>query len=370
MSQNIIDQDLSELRQRFEQEHEEILTYGDARLAEMYQTAMDRLINAGNSQWAEALMQLKRSPVSSDESVDNPDYLGGKVEIWGSLRDVLRRMNPDVLVGENPVHECLLGGATGTGKTTLAITTLAYQVYLFTCFETPQTLFGLAPTTPIVFVIQSVSRTIASRVIYQPFRTLFESMPYAQQHLSWNRRISSRLEIDGNIVITPELANVQAILGQAVAGGILDEANFMTVVPQSTRVPGPRGDGGRFDQAEDVYRGLSRRRKSRFTTQSLSLGSLCVISSTRYRGDFLDRRIREVDELAEQDVVVVRHKQYEVVPQDRFSGETFRLLVGDDCHPTRVLDAEETLPPEAQIEEVPVEYLTDFAAILKTRSGT
>ncbi len=97
----------------------------------------------------------------------------------------------------------------------------------------------------------------------------------------------------------------------------MDEVNFMVLVENSRRILGPRGQGGKYDQAEQVYRNLSRRRKSRFTTRGFSIGCLCILSSTRYVGDFLDRRIAEVDRLGEENVVVVRHKQYEVRPSGR-----------------------------------------------------
>ena len=160
-------------------------------------------------------------------------------------------------------------------------------------------------------------------------------------------------------MVVPATANVEAMVGQAIAGGILDEVNFMALVEQSRRVPGPRGLGGRWDQAEDVYRHCTRRRKSRFLTRGIFPGAICVISSTRYKGDFLDRRITEVEQGAEPNVFVSRRRQYEVQPS-RYSGKTFRLLVGTEDRRTRVLGPDEAVPAGGTVENVPVEYRTDF----------
>jgi hypothetical protein len=317
-------------------------------------------VEEDNAAFYEAVRLLNKTPVTIEEFLESTEFLGDQIEIWPSLLPDLWRINPDVLTGEEPVHEVLLGGATGTGKTTLATVTALYQIYLLTCFDEPQRLFKLAPNTPIIFVFQSVTPAVTQRVIYSPFRRTFEAMPYARHHLEWDRHLKSSLKLEGGITVVQEVANIQAIAGQAIAGGILDEVNFMNVVERSKRVPGPRGLGGRYDQAEELYRNHSRRRKSRFITQGLSLGTLCVLSSTRYEGDFLDRRIAEVDRLDEQNVVVVRHKQFEVVPPERFCGETFRLLVGTDRYGTRVLADDETPPDGAQVEQVPVEYKVDF----------
>lgn len=352
--------DLARLQSRAERQLQQILAKGAARDAGIWQFACEQLIAHCNPGPYQGLVQLRRVPVTIEEFVASEDYLGDLVEVWPALMPDLQAMNPDVLVGEAPAHEILLGGATGTGKTTLAQVTTLYQLYFLCCFRDPQGLFGLSAKTPIVFLLQSVTPTVTNRVIYQPLRQIFEAMPFVQRHLNWNRDKQSCLEIEGGIHVVPELANVQAMTGQAVIGGILDEVNFMVVVESSKRTPGPRGQGGRYDQAEDVYRNLSRRRKSRFTTRGISIGSLSIISSTRYKDDFLDRRMAEVARLGEQNVVVVRHKQYDVAPQSRYSGETFRVQVGDQTHPTRVLEAGEDAPESARIELVPEEYLVDF----------
>ena len=307
-----------------------------------------------------AAFQFRRFPVTIEEFVANEEFLGGRIQIWPALMADLKALNPNVLVGEAPVHEAFLGGATGTGKSTLAKITLLYQLYLLTCFRNPRAQFGLDPTTRIVFPLMSTSPDVTRRVLYEPLREMFESMPYAQKHLTWDRRRSSTLEIEGGIHVVPLIANQEAILGQAVPGAILDEVNFMHTVKNSTRVAGPRGQGGYYDQAEEIYREISLRRKSRFLNPAISIGCIIVSSSTRYQGDFLDRRIQEVDQFQRQNVVVRQHKRYEVAPQELYCGETFRLLVGGTRHRTAVLADDQETPNDAHVELVPIEYQEEF----------
>jgi hypothetical protein len=70
--------------------------------------------------------------------------------------------------------------------------------------------------------------------------------------------------------------------------------------------------------------------------------------------------MREVAEFKRQNVVVRQHKRFDVVPPDRYSGETFSLLIGGRRHRTRVLDNDETEPDGAQIEHVPIEHIDEF----------
>lgn len=349
------------------------LASGFEREGRIFKNAAEQIILHDNPAFFDAIGRMKHIPVTIDEFVESNDFLAGvEFDIWPTLRDDLRRMNPDVMVGEPPIIQTFLGGATGTGKSHLSTGTTAYQVYLATCFDIPQRLFGLTPMTTIVFMLQSVSPTITKRVLYSPFRKMFLGMPYVRRFCAWNDKKESVLELDGNIQIVPAAASLQAILGQAVAGAILDEVNFMQIVENSKTVAGPQGLGGYFDQAEIIYSNIERRRTRSFTTKGVSIGSLCVVSSTRYKNDFLDRKIDEMNSIYEEEpdgtpktFLTFRHKQYEVNPrfvEGRYA--TFRVLVGTDEYSTRVLeDFEEPgihYPENGFILDVPMPYKAQF----------
>lgn len=334
--------------------------------AACYRNALDHLVE-DNWDYIHALEGLWSWPVSIEVFVNDRWFLGDVLDVWPALMEDLRAMNPYTLLGEEPVYESLLGGATGTGKTTLAHITTAYQVYKSLCWEHPQDLFNLSRSTPIITMFQSVSGTVTRRVLFSPFRTMFLSMPYVRlikRRIAFDQYIESRMEFASGVQVVQALANVQSVVGQAIIGGILDEANFMQFIPNSTQVPGPRGEGGLFDQAESTYTNLRRRRRSRFVTRGPSIGSLCIISSTRYNDDFLDRRMAQVRETNEPNIFMARHRQYDVQPRSRYSGETFRLLIGTTHYPTKVLyDGDEEgrhYPEGGTIEDVPIEYYHDF----------
>lgn len=337
---------------------------GEKRYGRIIQHAIVQLADENNPAYLQALARMKRLPVTIDEFVESPDFLGGHMEVWEKLMPDIRAGNPDILAGDPTINEIILGGATGTGKTAYATVTNAYQLYNLLCFDWPQQLFGLSKATPIVFLFASVSSTVTNRVVYKPFRDLFLGMKFTERYIDYNRQLESALHIGQNIMVVPALASVQSMVGQAVIGGILDEVNFMARVENSKMVQGAQGQGGVYDQAELAYRNLSRRLKSRFTTRGPRPGALCVVSSTRYKGDFLDRRIDEVMTYGEEGTLVFRNKQYDVVPQTRFRGEKFRLLIGSDRWPTRILEEHEVAgkhyPREADVEFVPVEYKDEF----------
>ncbi|CAO3460765.1 hypothetical protein [Azospirillum argentinense] len=338
---------------------------GSKRRAAVTRFAAEQAIEHDNFEFIRGLMNgMKRIPVTIDQFIEDPDYLGQLITVWPALRDDLRAINPDVFTGAPPVHEALLGGATGTGKSEVIKITVAYQAYCFSCWESPQRLFGLNPTTQIMFPLQSVSRAVTDRALYKPLRQMMTNMPFARRFMTWDRRKESALEFESNLQIVPALAALNATIGSAVPCAGIDEVNFMQVIMASSKAAGAGGQGGKWDQAEEVYSNLSRRRESRFATRGYSLGVLVLASSTRYKDDFLDRRIDQAVRTDEKGVVHFRHRQFEVQPAEKFSAERFRLLVGTDDYPTRILEPWERegehYPPGAHVENVPENYRAAF----------
>ena len=72
----------------------------------------------------------------------------------------------------------MLTGAIGVAKTTIAIYTQAYQVYVLSCLANPHVLFDLDPSSEILIVFQSISKNLAQDVDYKRFRDMIVSSPY------------------------------------------------------------------------------------------------------------------------------------------------------------------------------------------------
>lgn len=349
------------------------LATGYEREARIFKHAAEQLIEHENPEFFNAIGRMKRIPVTVDEFMDSREFLGCDtdeplMDFWPNLRPILRAMNPDVFVGEAPVNQVLMGGATGWGKTHGALGTMLYQVYVTTCFDNVHRLFGLnKATTPIVFMFMSVSGTVTKRVLYQPFRAAFTSMPYTKRWVTWDRHMESELRLDNNVIIVPALASIQSMVGQAICGVVIDEINFMNIVENSKQVAGTIGQGGFYDQADIVWSNIVRRRKRSFTTQGVSIGVLCAPSSTRYKGDYIDRKMDEAEDQQTPGVLTMRHRQYDIAPlRDArdLAGETFPLLVGTDNYATRVLRPEEEagidFPMHAAVERVPISFKPFF----------
>jgi hypothetical protein len=333
--------------------------------AAMYVEGLRRKLCEDDDALYKFLAHLEQPPVDIETFMDDPEFMGGTdLTMWPEVRQAIIDINLGWWTGTkgNANIEAILMGATGTGKTTICQVTTLYTVYLLGCLKQPQTVYGLPKTTSIVIPIMAAKPHVTRKVVYQPIRKMIEDIPWFQKHMRMDKLIESEVYFsEKNVRIVVGGADADAILGEAVIGGVIDEINFMNVILKSKKAEVSSGRVGVYDQAASIYETMSRRKKSRFITQGPQIGVIMVSSSTRYKGDFTDKRLAHVTKHTELGVYIYNKKQYEVWPQDRYSGKTFRLIVGNEVlQDTRVLDEGEQVPEGSLILDIPIEYLEDF----------
>ena len=170
-------------------------------------------------------------------------------------------------------QEIVLTGGIGSAKTTCALYTTAYQVYLLSCMKSPHAQFGLDSSSEILFVFQSINAKI-SKASFERFRSMIEGSKYFQDNFAPNKDIASKLVFPNRIEVVPVSGAETAAIGQNVIGGFIDELNYMQVTERSKQSV----DGGTYNQAVALYNSIARRRKSRFLKGGQCLGNSVLVS--------------------------------------------------------------------------------------------
>lgn len=337
--------------------------------AEMYMQSVENKVLRGDAALFDFIAQLERIPVDIEAFLDGKDFFGSTdINIWPEVRKTIIELNRYWWTGTDRTHGgkafdgATLCGATGTAKTTISMVSTIFHLYLLSCLKKPQAVYGLPENTSIVFAIMAAKPNVMKKVVYVPMRKYIEQMPYFQQYMLPSKLIESEMYFEEkNIRIVPAGGDEDAILGEAIIGGIVDEINFMNMVLRSKKAEVTSGRAGLYDQAEQVHSTMVRRKRGRFTRPGPMIGMVFASSSTRYKGDFTDKRKALVAAGQLKSEFVYDRRQFDVVPQERFSGRRFRLLIGNDTqHDTRVLRDDEPAPTGSWVVEVPIEYLEDF----------
>ena len=145
-----------------------------------------------------------------------------------------------------------------------------------------------------------------------------------------------------------------------VVGGILDEMNFMQRVLKS-KSANAEADGT-YNQAKRLYDTLSRRRRSRFTKKGKLPGILFIVSSSRFPDDFTELKAAESTLCGGSDpaIYVYSKSLWEAKPRDQFLLESFRVQVGNERMPTKVLGPDDAGRAGCEILEVPMDFINEF----------
>lgn len=300
-------------------------------------------------------MNYTHIPVGIREFVESEHYLDAKNVLYPIVLDELVEMN------SGRYYEAVLTGAIGAAKTTLALYSTAYTVYLLSCMRTPQKDFGLDPSSEIYIIFQAINVKVAKAISYDRFKAMIDRAPYFQKYFPFNKRIESELHFPNRIIVRPVAGNETAAIGGNVIAGVIDELNFMQRVKSSKQSI----DGGQYDQAIALYNSISKRRKSRFLEGGAEVGLLCLVSSKRYPGQFTDVKIeqskKEFEETGIQTLFVYDKRTWDITPE-KFTSGYFKLYPGSQTKAPKILETDEEIEQyeESELVDIPNEFIFDF----------
>lgn len=280
-------------------------------------------------------LMVDRYPVDIETFMFDPFYLGrGRDEIYDEvLRELKAINNPGGTRLVNQYTEAVFTGSIGSAKSSTALYTVAYQLYIVSCFRNPHEAFGLERSTEIEFIFQSVNGAVAKEVDYARFYALITPSPYFRTVFPFNAKLKSELHFPHRVIVKA-IGSDGGSIGQNVIGGLIDEINFMAITQQSKKTQ----DRGEYNQALKIYNGIARRRKSRFMSNGSMPGILCLVSSKHYPGEFTDQKVLESK--SDPTIYVYDKRVWDVKPGDFARGSWFEIFTGDDTRKAMILTAE------------------------------
>lgn len=301
--------------------------------------------------------RYKEIPVSIEKFITGPKYLNQPKAVYPKVMEELIEINSGKYI------EVIFTGGIGSGKTTAALYTCAYQLYLLSLMRNPHEEYELDPSSEILFIFQNKTETLAKTVEYNRFKELIQDSPYFQEKFKFDpHRVKSRLIFPNRIEVVPVSGQETATIGQNVMGGIIDELNYMDVVSDSKKAV----DGEDYDQAVRLYNSIARRRKSRFVNQGKLPGILCLVSSRRYPGQFTDKKEeqmrKEIKKNGASTIYLYDYRVWEVKPEGTFTDGTFHVFIGDNSRQPYVLEDDEEINTADRhlIDTIPVDFRSDF----------
>lgn len=331
-------------------------------------SVLRELIESGESVTMRRLWEVdyQQMPPTTEEFLDDPQYMGHISQdlfpCW--RRDLLYVLNP-----ANGIHEWILGGAIGVGKSTAAVLAQLSQLVHMLCMWSPHRFYGLLQGSEVVIGFFNVYKYLTESVAYKKFVGFCEQSPWLRKQIGDDRESKGqRRRVDPMAMYQIWPKNIRIAMGAVVThvlgvdliGGLMDETDFGK--------PGSEGEEG---QVYTLYGNARSRIDSRFAdAQGRSPGLLCMASSARLKSDFSQQHRKE--RAADPHTFVSDYAIWEAKPQ-LDTPQKFRVALGVKGFKPRILKETELPQEDEDVLMVPESqrqgFVDDIDLALRDRAG-
>lgn len=154
------------------------------------------------------LADFKEVPVTIDEFICNPKYLGEATNEGKQVYPFWRKTLSDIFSHGNQHNEIILSGATRIGKTSTAVTIMSYMLYRLMLYRNPHEYFQKKAISRFTIAFANLTKELAEGVAFHEFNSTLRSSQWFQDHGEMNKSIQ-------NPVYIPEGGKIDIIAGSS-----------------------------------------------------------------------------------------------------------------------------------------------------------
>lgn len=300
----------------------------------------------------------KEYPVDIETFIFDPYFLGN---IYG---DIIFPMWVEVLKEIYPApfckryNEVLLSCATRSGKSTVAVISALYELYLLLCMISPSKTLNIKNNANICFIFLSKDNPTACSQLGEDMHKGLTQSPYfvdvITNNLSFSNLDKKGVQVTKNILLKAG-SSVNVITGTDLLFGVLDEANM----------PSPKiADERLVETRTKLYTAMVDRRNATFSKAPAQTGMMILCSSPMDEGDVIGERINLVKDNDVPNVFILDNiPRWEA--RNEHSDDTFAFFLGNNTQDPCIIeetDVDINELDENKIIYVPrtVEYMTQF----------
>lgn len=159
------------------------------------------------------LSDFKGIPVSIDEFICSPVYLGSVNRNGEAVYDFWRQTFRDIFNAGNRYNEICLSGATRVGKTSSMTTIMAYMLYRLMLYRNPHEYFKKKEVSRFTLAFANLTKDLAYGVAYREFQDTLKEVQWFNEHGKFSRS-------DRNFYYMPEGDKIDIVAGS-------DSSNFL-----------------------------------------------------------------------------------------------------------------------------------------------
>lgn len=285
---------------------------------------LQEMVDKGYSQTLEQLWlsDFKEVPVSIDEFLRNPRYLGNTNNQGESVYPFWKHTLSDIFNNGNKFFEIILSGATRIGKSSTAVSIVAYMLYRLMIYKDPHSYFKKKEVSKFTIAFANLTKDLAAGVAFREFQTTLRESPWFNDHGKFSNSASNYVYLPegGKIDIIPASDSAH-VLGMQVWACLMDEVNFSRSGVKDINIA--------KQHMKNLYNTVHARITGTFKLGGEVYGKLISSSSKNTDSDYLSEHIETQLNAGNSNMYLVDKPQWEVLPKEMFSSEKFYITVGD-----------------------------------------
>lgn len=268
------------------------------------------------------LADFKEVPVSIDEFICNPHYLGLTNRQGDGVYPFWRETVREIFNKGNTYSEIVLSGATRIGKSSTAILIGCYMLYKLMLYREPHKYFKKKEISKFSFIFANLTKDLAYGVGYREFQDTLKASPWFNEHGSFSRSDRNFYYVpEGNMIEIIGVSDASQALGRQVFFAFIDECNFAK--------SGVKDINKAKASMKALYDTINARISGSFRVGGEVYGKMVTGSSKNADNDFLSDHIKKQLDAGNSHLYLVDEPQWKILPPEMFSKEKFYFTVGD-----------------------------------------
>lgn len=299
----------------------------------------------------ELLKIYKEVPVDIITFISDDRYLGRVTDNGKAVYPIWKEALKEIFSDNSKLYIVFTGGIR-TGKSTIALYSICYIMYLLLLLRDPWKYFSLAIGGKMSISFFNLTKSLGSSRGFTKLQSFLAKSPWFIKQASYVSKSKGEELLEFSLfeyLLASPYAKGFAVIGSDVVCGILDE------------VDSPNEGAKQKARVLAAYDATARRFKNTFASTGYSLGKLFLVASRQGEQSFIDNFITKMKN--DPQVKVFDIPLWEAKPKHIFCGEKFVIAIGDAFNPSKIIDKSEAVEHKAKgfnIIEVPVEFKAEF----------
>ena len=331
----------------------------------LLKSILQEIVDTGYSYTLEKLWlaDFKEVPVSISQFLCDPNYLGESNRNGEAVYPFWKDTMNDIFAEGNRYSEIILSGATRIGKSSTAVSIMAYMLYRLMIYRNPHEYFKKKAVSRFTLAFANLTKDLASGVAFHEFQTTLKTSPWFNEHGRFTNSVSNYVYVpEGESIDIIPASDSAHVLGMQLWACLMDEINFSRAGIKDINIS--------KQHMKNLYNTANARITGTFKIGGEVYGKLISSSSKNTDNDYLSEHIETQLNAGNIHMYLVDQPQWNVLPKSMFSDKFFHITVGDRYKRGFVVPKEnedelhlrEYENQGYKIIEVPEDFRTSFLA--------